>query len=183
MDCVAWGSGRAWSGTSNDPMPAWERKQRAEFQARAERTFTPDQLSAMGDLSEPLRTVKASADRVAHDFTSTTGVDMDYIVCGPEDNGSYLCGNGPMASYVPGGDLEEFVAAVADSLGQWVTETLANMGRIEDARTWPRCPEHDHALDPVVLGGIAEWTCRDNRAIAIRTGDLTAAPRPNNVTG
>src|SRR5580692_2340279 len=99
-----------------------------------------------------MRTVKASADRVAHDFTSSTGVDMDYIIVGPEDNGMYLCANGPMAGYVPSGDVEEFVAAVADSLGQWVTETLANIGRVEEARTWPRCPEHDHALDPVVSG-------------------------------
>ena len=126
----------------------------------------------MGDLSEPMRTVKASADRVAQDFTSTTGVDMDYIIFGPEDNGLYLCGNGPMGVYVPGGDVEQFVADVADKIGEWVTETLANMGRLEEARTWPRCPEHEHALDPVVLEGIAVWKCRDDPAIATRIGDL-----------
>ena len=43
-------------------MPAGVREQRAEFQAKAERTFTPGRLAAMGDLSEPMRTVKASAD-------------------------------------------------------------------------------------------------------------------------
>ena len=181
MGCVAWGWGRSWFGTSNDPMPAWVREHRAEFQAKAERTFRPERLAALSDLSEPMRTVKASGDRVAHDFTSTTGLDMDYMIIGPEDNGMYLCGNGPMAGYLPGGDVEEFVAAVADSLGQWVTETLANMGRIEEARTWPRCSEHDHALDPVVLGGTAVWTCRDDQAIAVRIGDLKAAP-PYNVT-
>jgi hypothetical protein len=33
-----------------------------------ERTFTRERLAAIGDLSEPMRTVVASADRVAHDF-------------------------------------------------------------------------------------------------------------------
>jgi hypothetical protein len=37
MGCVAWG--RTWQGAPGDPVPAWVRDQRAEFQARAERPF------------------------------------------------------------------------------------------------------------------------------------------------
>jgi hypothetical protein len=49
--------GRPLSGV----VPPWLRE-------LEERTFTRERLAAIGDLSEPMRTVVASADRVAHDF-------------------------------------------------------------------------------------------------------------------
>jgi hypothetical protein len=155
-------------------MPDWVRDQRAEFEAMASLTFTRERLAVMGDLPEPLRTVKAAADRVGHNVAVTVGLELEYSIRVPEADGSYWCG--PNAAYTSGDDIEGFVAVAADSLSEWVCETLVNLGRLDEARTWPRCPAHEHSLDPVESDGVAVWRCRDDPSILARVGDLPSVP-------
>ena len=62
----------------------------------------------------------------------------------------------PADRHVPAGDVPEaFLVELADEQSFGVSEALAALGRIEDARRWPPCPVHDHSLDPRVVDGVA----------------------------
>ncbi len=134
--------------------------------------LTHNDVASQRDLADPLAVIRAATDRLERDIATTTGLTAEYFVTGPDEEGRYFAGNGPMAFYFPGEDLEEFTVDLADCVSEWVCETLADSGRVREARTWPRCPAHEHSLDPTLVGGAAVWKCRDDPAVKLRIGEL-----------
>jgi len=95
-------------------------------------------------------------------------------VAGPDENGEYQVGDGPMAFFTPGQDAEAFVTDLADQLSEAICEDLADHGQTDLARTWPPCPFHEHSLDPALVDGQATWRCRDG-AYRVRIGSFPAS--------
>jgi hypothetical protein len=145
--------------------------------AKGAARWTRNDLALQRDLPDLHVVIRAAAERVERDIATTTGLTAEYFVTGPDEEGRYFAGNGPMAFYFPGEDLEEFTVDFADCLSEWVCETLADrVGRVREARTWPRCPVHEHSLDPALVGGAAVWECREDPAVRLRIGELGKAP-------
>jgi hypothetical protein len=109
--------------------------------------------------------------RIEHDLMVTAGRTTRCRVTGPDENGGYWVGDGPMALFTPGQDTEAFVTGLADQLSEAISEDLADDGQIDLARTWPPCPFHKHALDPALINGQATWRCRDG-AYNVRIGSF-----------
>lgn len=92
---------------------------------------------------------------------------------GPDSEGGYHCyKDGNSTHFRPDVESEFFVARFANDVSDWVCETLADAGRIEEARNWPLCPRHIHSLDPQVAAGIGVWRCRDDTSVSIPIGAL-----------
>jgi len=109
--------------------------------------------------------------RIEHDLMVTAGRTTRCRVVGPDENGKYWVGDGPMALFTPGQDVEVFVTDLADQLSEAICEDLANGGQIDLARIWPPCPLHEHSLDPAVVDGQAMWRCRAG-AYKVRIGSF-----------
>jgi hypothetical protein len=123
------------------------------------------------DLAE----IKAAVDRIEHDVVVTTGLELEYVVK-RDAEGNWWCGNGPGASFYPGEGMEAFIVDLADALSEWVSERLAGLHRLDEARTWPRCPAHGHSLDPAVVDEVAVWQCGQDPRIAVPVGRLAPPP-------
>jgi hypothetical protein len=67
---------------------------------------------------------------------------------------------------------EEVLVAMADDLSEPVMEQVLELAGVEAARLWPKCPRHDHALNPKLHGGRASWCCDFDKAIAVPVGEL-----------
>ena len=132
------------------------------------------ELPPDGPLPEPLATIRECVRRIDHDVMTTTGRPTRCRVFGPGPDGEYIVGDGPMATFLPGDDPEEFLAHLADELSEAVCEDLADHGDLSLAQTWPSCPEHDHSLAPAVVAGWAVWRCRSDNRIQVPIGSLTA---------
>jgi hypothetical protein len=162
---------RHWS-SADGPPPPWARRLEAELQRDNANCFTAEQLDSSPDVPQQLGVLKVAVDRIRTDVATTTGLRLPYYLQGPGPEGEYRCGPGLVVSFWEGNDLETFVARVADEQSEWVSEELADRGKLEEARTWPHCPLHDHSLTPVVVDGEAVWQCRDDGSIRIRIGEL-----------
>jgi hypothetical protein len=68
---------------------------------------------------------------------------------------------------------EDSVVRIADELSEEVSEILSEMDT-QLALVWPKCPLHDHSMDPALIAGLACWTCRDGSGPNIRIGDLSS---------
>lgn len=73
----------------------------------------------------------------------------------------------------------DILVHMADEWSETVGEELIRVAGVEAARTWPRCPRHDHSMDPVVEAGRALWACRDDRSLRVPIGQL-ANPKHND---
>ena len=67
---------------------------------------------------------------------------------------------------------ERVVVLLADEMSEEVSVALARDHRLSEAATWPRCPRHEHSLDPTVISERAVWRCRDDPAVEIPIGTL-----------
>jgi hypothetical protein len=67
----------------------------------------------------------------------------------------------------------DVLAHMADEWSEAVGEVLVGVAGVEVARTWPRCPRHDHAMDPIVEEDRAWWACRDDQSVRVPIGELT----------
>jgi len=70
--------------------------------------------------------------------------------------------------------LEDALVDLADEWSAEVMLGLVETAGVEEARTWPRCPSHDHAMDPVAENGQAWWVCRTDRTVRVLIGELAA---------
>lgn len=116
----------------------------------------------------------AAADRVKADIERTTGLPWDYELR-REAGGSYACyqpTGGVIPHIMPGESVEEAAVEIADCHSGELAEHLAGQHRLDEARVWPRCPRHDHAMDPDLVDGLAFWVCRSDGTIRVRIGDL-----------
>jgi hypothetical protein len=120
-----------------------------------------------------MATIQECIKRIGHDLMVTAGRTTRCHVSGPDENGQYRAGNGPMALFTPGQDTEAFVTDLADQLSEAICEDLAHDGQIDLARIWPPCPFHEHSLDPALIGGQATWRCRHG-AYTVRIGSFPA---------
>jgi len=135
------------------------------------RVLTREQVVEQASGDPDLAQIKQAAERIERDVLATTGLHLNYIVQ-RDPHGHWWCGQGPGASLYPGDDVEAFVADLADALSESVSESLAGLHRLDEARTWPRCPAHAHSLDPAVLDQVAVWRCSQDRDIAVPVGHL-----------
>jgi len=69
--------------------------------------------------------------------------------------------------------FDDVLVALADEWSEAVMEALIDTVGVEAARTWPKCPVHDHAMDPKAEGGRAWWICRDDQSVRVPIGELT----------
>jgi hypothetical protein len=136
------------------------------------------ELPPDGPIPEPLATIREYVRRVDRDVMATTSRPTRCRVYGPGPDGEYFVGDGPMATFLPGQDREEFLARLADELSEAVSEDLANRGDLSLAQSWPPCPEHGHSLDPAVVAGRAVWRCRSDNRIQVPIGSLAEQERP-----
>lgn len=120
-------------------------------------------------------TLRVACGRVQDDIRTTAGVTWSYAIDGPGEYGQYFTvrPDGTRVEAYPEDDLETVTVEAADCQSDAVTETLVELGDLDFARTWPRCPAHDHSLDPALLNGRAVWRCRDDARIAAPIGQLT----------
>lgn len=68
--------------------------------------------------------------------------------------------------------LAEALVHLADEWSELVMEGLVHAVGVEEARTWPKCPEHHHAMDPLAAAGRAWWVCRDDPSLRVPIGEL-----------
>jgi hypothetical protein len=69
---------------------------------------------------------------------------------------------------------EEVLVEMADDLSEPVMEQVLQVAGVEAARTWPKCPRHDHALNPKLRGGRASWCCDFDKTTAVSVGELSS---------
>jgi hypothetical protein len=117
---------------------------------------------------------REAADRVKADIERTTGLNWEYRLERLPD-GSYHCfqpTGGEIPTISPGEDVEAATVEIAECHSGEVSEHLAEQHRLDEARVWPRCPEHEHSMDPRLVDGVAAWICRDDSTTRVRIGDL-----------
>lgn len=68
----------------------------------------------------------------------------------------------------------EILVQIAEDWTDLVTEALVAEVSIEFAETWPKCPLHSHAMDPMVLDTGAHWACRQDGRPVVPIGCLYA---------
>ena len=71
---------------------------------------------------------------------------------------------------------------IADEWSDVVGKALIPVMGVEAARTWPRCPRHDHAMDPIVEADRALWACRDDRTVRVPIGQLASSEQNDSTT-
>jgi hypothetical protein len=77
---------------------------------------------------------------------------------------------------------EEVLAEMADDLSEPVMEQVLDMAGVQAARLWPKCPLHDHALNPKLHGGRASWCCDFDKTVAVPVGELAPdLPEPGHI--
>jgi len=76
----------------------------------------------------------------------------------------------------------DVLVLIADEWSEVVGKALIPVMGVEAARTWPRCPRHDHAMDPVVEANQALWACRDDRTVRVPIGQLGASEQNDSTT-
>ncbi len=124
-----------------------------------------------------LTQVERAARRVADDIRNTALGSVVVTTEEGEQPGDVIVwfhheGGGRGISVDPSYGEEDLAVLLADELSEEVGETLAEQGDLEGARTWPRCPRHDHSLDPVLVDDRAVWQCRSDPATAFPVGAL-----------
>ena len=67
---------------------------------------------------------------------------------------------------------EHAAALLADEMSEEVPRHSLETTGSPKPPTWPHCPRHEHALDPVVVAGRAVWRCRDDAEVEIPIGSL-----------
>jgi hypothetical protein len=76
----------------------------------------------------------------------------------------------------------DVLVLIADEWSEVVGKALIPVMGVEAARTWPRCPRHDHAMDPVVEEDRALWACRDDRRVRVPIGQLAPSEQNDSTT-
>ena len=126
-----------------------------------------------------LSNVRNAVRRVLTDVAATTGLEPTSSLCQDDDpgfvvvwirvSGSGARGISVDASY----GAEELATQIADDASEEVAEALVELHRVDEARTWPKCPHHEHSLNPEFHPNLgAVWQCPSRPAVRIAIGSL-----------
>jgi len=117
--------------------------------------------------------------RLLDDIRGSTGLDASVAVVEQQDIYDVIlvmAGSGTgfrvLQSLLDEDRGEQVLVAMADDLSEPVMEQVLDMAGVEVARLWPKCPRHDHALDPKLNGGRASWCCDFDKTVAVPVGEL-----------
>lgn len=117
------------------------------------------------------RIVESSISRVLKDLQDTTGNLIEPTI-GVEHSGHdwvnvrFKYERGDIATALETGQSEESITV---DVALWLQDSI----RDDLRESWPKCPNHEHSLTPVLQEGHAKWQCPHDPAVNALIGNLS----------